>query len=1387
MFSVSMPRFVSPRFVSLSLAISGLFSFSISAAGAQQVQYSSAHSSAQRALPQTLSGGSKALLAKLAASRSGISLAVADVDGDGNSDLITGYSISGGGAFTLQRGSSSATAPSSSDWAAMQRGELVSPFAQNAEVTELPVQPDFLKAADIDGSGTVDVVVAAHGGNTAYVLFGDGHGGFSQPQALPVQGTITALTTLRTADGPSFVVAGVCGGAAGCSLQVMSKDGTVHASLALPASASAVEAVAVNGHMTPDLAVVAGGKLLLADGLSIEAGTATFETLPVSNAVAISAGSFVYDRRPYPQLAVLDSSATLHVLARPGVNNHALTQAEIVAFRHNRSQKVALPANPSGLGWAEVETVNSVGSGGTAPIMLRGRLSGSGGDDLLVLTGSQYVTVHHAIDTSSATVKTTPSVILDSTSSSAVAAVATRVSPDARLGVVIADGTAKPNVAPTLPTVNKTYTVNTTADTFDSLATAGRCTTAGPVCSLRDAIDLANKDSAANISAAKTDTVSVPAGTYALTDSTSYNYASALVDPGDPDLTFHIEITGPVNIVGAGAGATIIDGKQNDKIFSINNGLLVNAALFDTFISGVTLQNGKNVNNATQLPIGAYNNFGGILDWDSFGGGYLTITNSTLQNSTILWGPGGGIVGFNSSGGGSGTIELDSCTMSGNSTPEAGGAIETEYAYPAVILNATTISNNKALQSVNPSDGAGVNITEGGGLFLLPGSSVQSAIINGSVISGNQSGDDGGGVWGGLGLLITSSSFTGNTSGTYGGGLFLSTDGETATITSGTFTTNSATTDGGGIFLNPGSPNDTLNMHYSRIHGNINSTHSGLGMGVTGGSAGLTANATDNWWGCNGAATGTGCDVAGVTAVGTLTVSPYTTLTLSLSSATPTAGTTITATGSLGQDSNSTTYTTAQDVAYLNVPATLTIVQGSSTTNSSATALNSNAAIVTTATASASGTAKVTVDGTSVSKTFTVTAPILAVTSTHTGNFVAGSTGNTYTLSVANSGNSSTVGTVTVVDTLPSGFTATAISGTGWSCTLGTLTCTNSTALATSSSLPAITLTVSVSGTDVGVYTNSVAVSGGGAAANSGTDSTTVLGPPTLLETFNPVTTVVNQNVVLSFQLTNPNSTVALSAVSFVDVLPTGIVIATPTGAVNSCGGTPSITAGGNSVVLTGASIAAGSNCTLSLDVFSSAAGVYVNNTGAPNSSAGSGTGGSATLTVDGSLWVINANGTVAHLSEAGTLVTTAGTAGTIGTLGAVAYDNTGDVWAVANGTSVVKEFTSGGTADTVSGNAAAGVNTPASLAIDGLGQVWVANGNNSVSVLSATGTAVTPSTGYQGGSISTPTGIVIDNSGSVWIPNSGNNSVTKIIGGAAPVVTPTVTGTTNNTLGTRP
>ncbi|WP_150110570.1 beta strand repeat-containing protein [Granulicella mallensis] len=301
--------------------------------------------------------------------------------------------------------------------------------------------------------------------------------------------------------------------------------------------------------------------------------------------------------------------------------------------------------------------------------------------------------------------------------------------------------------------------------------------------------------------------------------------------------------------------------------------------------------------------------------------------------------------------------------------------------------------------------------------------------------------------------------------------------------------------------------------------------------------------------------------------------------------------------------------------------------------------------------------------------------------------------------------------------------------------------------------------------------------------AQSASFDLNLLTAPVASAAFNPTTIPVGDTSRLTITVTNPNA-VALTNMQYTDTLPSGITfvsfLAGTCGSFNVNGGTFSI-----SEPILGAN----SSCSVAVQVKGNTIETANDTTSTITSSNGpTGAAATAALTVEGGLiWVINANGTLDSLSETGTQAGSAGTAGTVGTYGAVAFDNAGDVWAVANGTSAVTEFTSTGTVIAVPGNAAAGVNKPTSLAIDGLGQVWAANANNSVSVLSSTGTAVTPSTGYQGGGISTPTGIIIDNSGSVWIPNKGNNSVTKIIGGAAPVVTPTVTGTTNNTLGTRP
>lgn len=120
----------------------------------------------------------------------------------------------------------------------------------------------------------------------------------------------------------------------------------------------------------------------------------------------------------------------------------------------------------------------------------------------------------------------------------------------------------------------------------------------------------------------------------------------------------------------------------------------------------------------------------------------------------------------------------------------------------------------------------------------------------------------------------------------------------------------------------------------------------------------------------------------------------------------------------------------------------------------------------------------------------------LTVTKSHSGNFTQGDVGKTYTITVTNSGTGApTFGTVTATDTLPAGLTATAISGAGWNCVLGTLTCTRSDALAAGSSYPAITLTVNVANNAPASVTNTATVSGGSetnTANDTANDPTTV-------------------------------------------------------------------------------------------------------------------------------------------------------------------------------------------------------------------------------------------------------------------------------------------------------
>src|SRR5262249_3913149 len=78
---------------------------------------------------------------------------------------------------------------------------------------------------------------------------------------------------------------------------------------------------------------------------------------------------------------------------------------------------------------------------------------------------------------------------------------------------------------------------------------------------------------------------------------------------------------------------------------------------------------------------------------------------------------------------------------------------------------------------------------------------------------------------------------------------------------------------------------------------------------------------------------------------------------------------------------------------------------------------------------------------------------------------------------------------------------------------------------------------------------------------------------------------------------------------------PANLVVATPNGLTNSCGGTATATAGSGSVSLTGGTLATNSSCTVSVNVTATPTGTYLNST-SPVSATNGGTGGSASATL---------------------------------------------------------------------------------------------------------------------------------------------------------------------------
>jgi uncharacterized repeat protein (TIGR01451 family) len=171
------------------------------------------------------------------------------------------------------------------------------------------------------------------------------------------------------------------------------------------------------------------------------------------------------------------------------------------------------------------------------------------------------------------------------------------------------------------------------------------------------------------------------------------------------------------------------------------------------------------------------------------------------------------------------------------------------------------------------------------------------------------------------------------------------------------------------------------------------------------------------------------------------------------------------------------------------------------------------------------GSVSATIGGTGKTATasLNVLAPDLTIAKSHTGNFFQGQNGATYSLTVSNVGAGPTAGAVTVTDTLPAGLSATEIGGTGWSCTIATISCVRNETLAASASFPVVTVTVNVAANAASSVTNTATVSGGcelNLANDTATDITTVTLPPDFTISVAPTTNKVRPGQQASYEIT---------------------------------------------------------------------------------------------------------------------------------------------------------------------------------------------------------------------------------------------------------------------------
>jgi hypothetical protein len=278
--------------------------------------------------------------------------------------------------------------------------------------------------------------------------------------------------------------------------------------------------------------------------------------------------------------------------------------------------------------------------------------------------------------------------------------------------------------------------------------------------SLREAITAANASPGADV-------IRLPTGVFRIT----------IPGADDGNATGDFDITEGVAIVGTGAGRSIIDGRQLDRVFDVDSAASSSRRVV---FQRLTVRGG----NATG---------GG-------GGIQVALADLVLRDCVVAAnradGSGGGV--SNAIAPGTVNVALVRTVVARNVAGGDGGGLYVSGRELTVIGSAVLRNAAGTGGGIRATTATLTNSTVAGNAAVIAGGGIiaTTATLTNSTVAGNTAGDAGGGVWA-FTATVARSTVAGNTAGGSGGGIFAF---GTTTLVNATVSGNTASTTGGGVW-----------------------------------------------------------------------------------------------------------------------------------------------------------------------------------------------------------------------------------------------------------------------------------------------------------------------------------------------------------------------------------------------------------------------------------------------------------------------------------------------------------------------------------------------------------------------------------------------------------